>query len=114
MRPQDVEISAPVMASEAPESTKLFYIRIDRSANTRFEDEMEKHYRDQILYENLRLPDSNVQLQKEPRCFPNLAMWRDVVRRQLKFEQLMVDFLTIAVEGFFHTGTEEDNIQLLG
>ena len=73
------------------------YVRIDRSTTSRFEKELSTHEQNHILHEGLRLPDGDVELQRDPAAYPNTPMWRDVVRRQLKFEPLMVDFLKITL-----------------
>lgn len=76
---------------------KEFNLRLDRSTKTKIGKEFEDHVRNHIEYNSLRLPDDPVQPNRDPRIYPNSAMWRDTIRRQLDFPKLCVDFLAIEV-----------------
>lgn len=98
MRPNTTELNIPIQASQALRSSKPFYLRIDRSAKSVAEKELVQHEEGYLTSEDLTLPSQNVHLPRDPRDYPNPAMWRDALRRQLKFQVLRVDFSLITFE----------------
>ena len=100
MRPEESQDDLSItIASVKPTELirKSFILYLDRHQKTEFSSKLDKHVQEFIVFNGLRLPESNVQVGRDPRAYPTGEMWRDTLRRQLHFEQLCVDFLTMSL-----------------
>jgi hypothetical protein len=76
-------------------SRKVFQLVRDTASKDKYTAILEKHVNDFIEFEGLRLPEASLTADRDPREYPDGAMWRDTLRRQLDFPKLRVDFLRI-------------------
>lgn len=67
-----------------------------RSRQTKFEKDLGLHEKI-INYEGLYLLKTETTLRRDPQEYPGGEIWRDSIRLQLRFEELSMDFLTIAL-----------------
>lgn len=88
-------------------------LSLGRSVDTKWERALRQHEIDFIKYEGLTLPTVS-NLAKDPTAYPNGALWRDTIRRQLKFAKLKVDFLTMKTDyepgNWIFSLTEPENV----
>ena len=85
----DESAVSPTLAS------KVFQLVLDTANKDKYAAILEKHVKDFIEFEGLRLPEAVITIDRDPREYPDGAMWRDTLRRQLDFPKLHVDFLRI-------------------
>ena len=100
MRPEEPQddLSITIASVEPTELIrKSFILYLNRQQKTKYSSKLDKHVQEFIVFNGLRLPESNVQVERDPRAYPTGEMWRDTLRRQLHFEQLRVDFLTMSL-----------------
>ena len=67
----------------------------DRKKKTKHTDRLNTHITDFVEFEEFQLPEENEPCAKDPRVYPTGEMWRDTVRRQLRFEALRLDLVTM-------------------
>ena len=81
-----------------PKKTHLSW---DPNPKLKTMQDVDQHIEDFIEPEGLLalLPYDPVLASRDPRVYPNGAMWRDTVQRQLSFDKLRLDFLTMTLEG---------------
>ena len=79
---------------------KMTILSWDRDPKYKPMQAVDQHINDFIGPGHLRsiLPYDPVPALKDPRVYPNGAMWRDTVRRQLSFDRLRLDFLSLILE----------------
>ncbi|MCJ1267285.1 hypothetical protein MMC22_007170 [Lobaria immixta] len=95
MRTVDVAPIDPLVVAGPQRPSKIFILSLDRTVNTRYEKELTEHEEQFVAYECLQLPPQTVTLSKDPRDFHSGTMFRDALRRALKFEDTRVDILWI-------------------
>lgn len=66
----------------------------DRKKKTKHTDRLNTHVTDFVEVEEFQLPE-NEPCAKDPSVYPTGEMWRDTVRRQLRFEALRLDIVTM-------------------
>lgn len=84
-------------SSAEPDHPVSVVIRLDRSVQTRWSAELAKHEVKFIKFHDFRLPTKDI-AERDPLDYPYGAMWRDTLRRQLRFETLQVDFRSITTD----------------
>lgn len=77
-----------------PKSITLCWDRVKRTKHT---PALEAHIEDFIKLEELQLPNTVEPCKKDPRLFPTGEMWRDTVRRQLRFQELRLAIANMSV-----------------
>lgn len=87
----------PLVVAGPQRPSKIFILSLDRTVNTRYEKELTEHEEQFVAFECLQVPPQTITLSKDPRDFPSGTMFRDALRRALKFEDTRVDFLWILV-----------------
>ena len=86
MRPEESQddLSITIASVEPTELIrKSFILYLDRHQKTEFSSKLDKHVQEFIVFNGLRLPESNVQVERDPCAYPTGEMWRDTLRRQL-------------------------------
>ena len=79
------------------DQAEIAQVIFDRSVRSKWALELEEHEKQYLQFHKLQLPTINV-VEKDPQMYPNGAMWRDTVRRQLRFLLLRVDFRTMILD----------------
>ena len=111
MRPAEEQAeSQTIMKKSLPPPTavkpwKQYILQHDRQRKTHTNAEIEFHLINHIQFKNMKLPDV-VQINRDPCEYPMGEMWRDAIRRQLKFEALRVDFQTMKLTNNFISSQE--------
>lgn len=75
----------------------IVVVRLDKIIHTKWSSQLAKHKKKFIAFEKFRLPTQDV-MEWDSTQYPNGAMWRDTLRRQLQFETLQVDFRSIMID----------------
>lgn len=96
MRPEDKEPVNLLETAGLSRPPKTFTLALDRVRQTRYKDELRSHEEAFVARECLQMPLLTTTLTKDPRDFPFSDMFRDAIRKALRFEALRVDFLWIA------------------
>ena len=64
---------------------------------TKFEHQLAKHKKTHVKYKNLKLSSTKTTPAQDPQEYLDGEIWRDAIYKQLNFEKLLVDFLTITI-----------------
>ena len=76
----------------------MIQVCFDRSVQSKWTAALAEHEQSYLKENELKLPGTDT-IERNPEDYPNPAMWRDTVRRQLRFAHLRVNFRTIMVRG---------------
>jgi hypothetical protein len=69
---------------------------IHKKSNTKWKQTLRQHEKEHLKFEELILSTINI-IDKNSRRYFLRSMWKDTIRRQLRFSKLQIDFLTIHV-----------------
>lgn len=89
MQPREIEAKPLIEVSDIGAAATSFALRFDRSRATKYERQLAEHEKKHIEYEGLHLPPPETIPKRDPRQYLGCEIWRDEVRKQLKFEELL-------------------------
>ncbi len=85
-----------VEKSETTKRRSKTFIMTLRTFNTKWKRKLRQHEKEHLKFERLILSTINI-VDKNSKDYLLRSMWRDTIRRQLRFSKLQIDFLTIHV-----------------
>ncbi len=84
---------------EKSETTKRWlktFIMIHKKFNTKWKQTLRQHEKEHLKFEELILSITNI-IDKNSKDYSLKSIWRNTIRRQLRFSKLQINFLTIHV-----------------
>ena len=73
----------------------MLFEKLDRNKKSKYALELQHHEDEFLKFRSLKLPETLVEVKKNPTQHHTGKIWRDFVCRQLKLETLKIDFFSL-------------------